>query len=427
MIPRLRTGSFVFGHRDQRGRVLPLNGQTNFALDFTLGQMSGVTFTRSGTTGLGNTGCTYIDSSGNFQLVGADVPRFNCPVGGGSVRGLLIEEQRSNICLQTAWVGHDSVSDPPTGWTVPLVGSISTSTSASAESRYGSNDGASAVRQISPGTGSERPFLNQSFSVTNGVTYVFSFYLEEVASGTPNYALLSDLALTGGATGTKAYYRNGVSVSGGATAQAGRITLVFACTASGTAGWRVGLGTTSVVAGNILMSRPQVETADWPSSYIPTTGASITRPADFAYVLSASLPFTVNGGTVVIGYYRGEGASKTLSPLGILTESSDLIFVANHTGGSADHDTTDGTTTLESSDGQTGVNKAAYAWGEGITASSYALNGNTAVTGDLNAPTGFTKVRLGGQRSTRVLGQEVTMFAAYPDRLADSQLEALTA
>jgi hypothetical protein len=420
MIPRLRTGSFVFGHRDQRGRVLPLNGQTSLALDFTLGQLSGVTFTRTGTTGLGQTGCTYIDSSGNFQLVGADVPRLNCPFGGGSVRGLLIEEQRVNLCLRTGWTGNTNISTPPTGWTFPF----GTGTSASEASLYGSNDGASAIRQTASGN---RPFLNQSFSLTNGVTYVMSFHLEAITSGTPQYQdLLLPTAGTG-SIGAITYYRNGSSVSASATAAAGRIWAVFTCTGSGTVSMRVGLGCASGITANVLISRPQVEASDWPSSYIPTAGAAITRPADFAYVMASVLPFTVNGGTVVVGYYRGEGASKTLSPLGIMTDGGDLIFVANHTGGSADHDTTDGSTTLASSDGQSGVNRAAYAWGEGITASSYSLNGNTAVTGDLNPPTGFTKVRLGGQRSTRVLGQEITSFAAYPTRLADSELEALTA
>ena len=399
-----------------------MNGQVDYAADFRLGVLpAGVTFTRAATTGIGNAGCTFIDANGDFQVAGADVPRFNCPFGGGAIRGLLIEEQRTNLCLRTAWTGNDNTSDPPTGWSISFTADC---TSESEESLYGSNDGASAIRQTAS---NGRPFLNQTFNVTSGVTYVFSFHLEEVASGTTSYALLCDLNLTGGAAGSKTWYRDGTAVSSGSTAQAGRIWIVFVCSGTGQAGWRVGLGTTSGATGNILMSRPQVEAASWPSSYIPTVGATITRPADFAYVAKSATPLTDAAGTVVVGYHRGEGAGKTMAAAGVMTDGADKFNISVHGGGSVDHDATDGITTLETTDGQPGANVSAFAWDTDVLANaSFCVNGGTVATDFLVLPTGFTKVRLGGLRSTQVLGQEITHFAAYEGRLPDSRLQELT-
>lgn len=423
MIRRWRTAQFGFGRRDQRWRVRPLNGQLDYVASLTGGILpAGIVFTRAATSGIGQTGCTYIDANGDFQVAGADVPRFNCPFGGGAIRGLLIEEQRTNLCRRTAWTGNTNISTPPTGWTFPF----GTGTSKSEESLYGSNDGASAIRQNCSG---ERAYLSQTFSCTGGVTYCMSVYVEEIASGSVMYNNFLFPSPSGMATvSSSTYYRDGVAVTATGNLQPGRITCVFVCGTGGNIGFRVGAGCQSSATVNVLMSRPQFEASDWPSSYIPTDGSAITRPADFAYVMKASMPLTDAAGTVVVGYYRGEGSGKTLAAAGVMADGADKFNISVHGGGSNDHDATDGITTLETTDGQPGANVSAFAWDSTMIANaSFCVNGGTVASDLLTLPTGFTKVRLGGLRSTQVLGQEITMFAAYTGRLSDARLQELTA
>lgn len=397
--------------------------------DFTQGATlpSGWEFSRASTSGIGQVGCTFIQADGTFALAAADVLRPARATGGGSLRGVLIEPQGKNLILRSSLTGNTSISTPPTGWLF-LVG---TGTSASVASDYGSGDGASAVQQSA--TSGQRPALYQAVSMTQGVTYVMSFYLEAVVSGTPTYNGLLVPNASSGSIGTVEYFREGVAVSPTDPAVPGRIWARFTCTpttGTGTVQMRLGLGAAASVVGEVRFSRPQMDdAASWPSSYIPTASAAITRPADGLYAPVAVLPCTAALGTVVVGYERLEAPGKQARALGLLAAADDLVGVAVHSGGSADHDATDGTDTLETSDGVAGVNRAAYSWnaGEGLESASFSVNGGGVVSGNLAAPTGLVKVRMGGARSTQVLGGAISYFAAYSDAKTGADLEALAA
>lgn len=420
---RTRTWSLATScARDQRSRVRPLSGQTGFSLDFTKGNSEGLTFTRSTTA-------TYIDTSGNFQLAAINAPRFNCAYGGGAIRGLLCEAQGVNLCLRTAWSNNAATSGantPPTGWTHPHHNSPAwgSSTSTSEASLHGAADGQSAIRQIAAAT---RTYLNQTFTCTNGTTYTFSVYVEQVSSGSPTYGNFLYPNAAGGTLGAVTYRLNGAVVSSGTAIGTGRIEATFACTGTGSIGFRVGLGCTGNDTGNVLMSRPHVEAADRASSFVPTGIIGVTRTADFPSVLMTNTPALATVGTAVCSYYRCESAAKTAVAFGLIDAGNDLLYIAQHTGGSTDHDTTDGTVTLASPDGVAGLNRAAFTWGGvGIANAAYSLNGEAAVTDDLTigTPTHFA---LGRMRSTRHLCAEIASFAVYAGRYDDAALAVLSA
>ena len=73
-------------------RVLP-----KLALDFTTASLDNrITFTRAGNT------ATVINSSGLVTTINADLPRFDYTLNtGGDCKGLLIEEARTNLLLQS--------------------------------------------------------------------------------------------------------------------------------------------------------------------------------------------------------------------------------------------------------------------------------------------------------------------------------------
>jgi len=81
-------------------RVLP-----KLALDFTTANLDPrITFTRSGST------ATRVNSSGYIEAVAANIPRFDFNPTTLVCNGLLIEDSRTNICLQSEDLSNASWS-----------------------------------------------------------------------------------------------------------------------------------------------------------------------------------------------------------------------------------------------------------------------------------------------------------------------------
>jgi hypothetical protein len=85
------------------------------ALDFmSSGNMPpGITFTRASTA-------TYIDAAGTMQTAAVNAPRWD--YAGGSLRGLLIEEARTNLLLNSATLGTQSVAVTAQAYTLSFYG-----------------------------------------------------------------------------------------------------------------------------------------------------------------------------------------------------------------------------------------------------------------------------------------------------------------
>ena len=249
-------------------RVLP-----RLALDFTTGTLDPrVTVTRALNT------ATRVNSSGLIEIVNANLPRFDYDPVTLAPKGLLIEETRSNICIQSEDFG--------TSWTPNSVG-VSTNSTVSPS-------GLSNADTITASAGSaQHRLIGTQGTVTSGVSITHSFYVKSL---THNFVQIHD-------TGTGTYYANfdlsngtvtAVSPANGASiSSVGNgwyrctLTLTTATTVSGAAiaiipngsaarnpTWAAA-GTESVYAWGY-----QIETGAFPTSYIPTTTTSVTRNAD---------------------------------------------------------------------------------------------------------------------------------------------------
>ena len=86
----------------------------NFAATKTVGPL--VTFTRASSA-------TFIDSAGTLQTAAVDVPRFDHNPTTGESLGLLVEEQRTNLLLNTATLSTQSVTVTAAAHTLSFYGS----------------------------------------------------------------------------------------------------------------------------------------------------------------------------------------------------------------------------------------------------------------------------------------------------------------
>jgi hypothetical protein len=254
----------------------------------------------------GTTAQTYLPTTDRLNF-----PRLSYMYG--SCPALLLEPQRTNLLLNSGWVGGGSV---PTSWTSFLTGSTTAVTSIK-------NLSVTAYRFV--GT-SQRAMFIQTIAVTNAISYASSIYVESVTTSTQ----ISQMLLVNG-SGTSTYYRNNVLVNANDTIVAGfTYTLIFVASSTANADFRFGLGCNSNTTADYILSMPQVEVGAYPTTFILTpSGASATRVADsFSRnnIFTNGL-ITSSGGTWFVELrgnvsYTRDGGSTSLA---ISTTSADVF------------------------------------------------------------------------------------------------------
>lgn len=210
-----------------------------------------VTFTRSTTA-------TFVDVDGNIASAAIDSPRFDYSTGR---RGLLKEESATNIC------DYSSEADNA-GWLKQSLGSgtVPVVTANQATSPDGTTTADLVTFDVSAGTGSgDRSLLVPSKigSITDSVTRTFSIYIKSSSATSYNMRL----RINGGIediTVTSEWQRFDVQGSSGSdgTIHLGLYNSINSDTAS------------------VYIWGCQIETGNYPSSYIPTSGSSVTRAED---------------------------------------------------------------------------------------------------------------------------------------------------
>ena len=301
-------------------RVLP-----KLALDFTTGLLDNrVTFTR--TTDATHP-ATYTNNSGYVTSATNNQARFDYNPVALTCKGLLIEESRSNICLQsedfsTTWLANNAtvVTNQATSPANTLTGDLVYPTS----------------------TGSFR-WVYQSIAQTNGTVYTQSIYAK--AAGM-SWLLLSLPTADGYGL---AYFdvTNGVvgAVRGGATATISNAgNGWWRCTVSYTAGASYSYMLAGPVDGNgnttattsgtngVYLWGAQLEAGAFATSYIPTTSAALTRNADVAVMTGTNFSdwFNASEGTFECTFDKigvTSGISHALWAIGNGSNTNNTIFL----------------------------------------------------------------------------------------------------
>jgi hypothetical protein len=247
-----------------------------------------ITFTRASTA-------TFFNSAGVLQSAAIDAPRLDYNPSTLAAQGLLIEESRTNLFLQSA--------DFTTTWGVSGV-TITANTTASPDG--GTNGDTLLINSV----GGAANQTSQTF--TAGSTITITVFAKKNAS---NFLRIEAgnlvscwFNLNTGVTGTSSAGSGNVlfsaksiqAISGGwyrcvLTVTTSTITtigvLLFATNTD---------GSTSSISSSIFLWGAQLEAGAFPTSYIPTTTTALTRAADVASVNTLSPWFNANEGTLYV-------------------------------------------------------------------------------------------------------------------------------
>jgi hypothetical protein len=264
--------------REMRGMVADASsfngggGGPSLALDFmTPGTLSPlITFTRASTA-------TYFDSAGVMQTAAVNTPRWDYDPVTLALRGLLLEDQRTNLL---PWS-----SDPTVDATWLKSGITSAAPTATANQTTAPDGTLTADRVNFPAVSAVGAVsLTQQTLAATAAIYTFSVYLKGAVGGEQTYISIR--------IGTTPYYTSP------------RITLTtswqrYVVTSAApltTAAWFFGVGTdlrdvsqTSTPAQNIYVWGAQFELGDFATSYIPTTTVAVTRSIDSCLILPANM------------------------------------------------------------------------------------------------------------------------------------------
>ena len=246
----------------------------------------------------------------------ANVPRLDylnssCP-------RLLLEPQRVNLALFSESFDNASWTKTAAGTGVtPVV------TANSAISPDGYQNADTIVFNVGAGTtSSDQSYINQTLSVTSGSTYAFSVYLKGSVGGeqliirnaSGSYSLL---------TLSNEWQRFSVTAAAASTGYAAHF------------GLRQGVAGTLNSTATVYAYGAQVELGSYPSSYVNTLGAAVTRGADNNVQVNPSTLVGATAGSwfMDVADYEFEIKGTTLASSWIGDGEADFIGFTGRTGG----------------------------------------------------------------------------------------------
>ena len=383
-------------------------------LDFTKGFVDPrITFTRASTA-------TRIDSKGLLEVVPSGVPRLDYAPVTRVPKGLLIEEQRTNLLTYSEQ--FDNVA-----WV---------KTNATLSKNIGVSPDGTSTADLFEATSSSSSYAYQGKTLTQLQPYSVSVYVKNVSgsgivwlrdfteAGVAKFDLLNATAIevTGIASSAMLIpLANGwFRLSAVFTPTVVTATHNISCAHPGG-----GLGASFYVWG------AQLEVGAFPTSYIPTTTAAVTRAADAAVMTGSNFSSWYRQDE---GSFYAEGMTPSTSQVlvaaddGSMSNRYQFTIAGSYTpsfavaaGGAISAD-------LSTSSAEVGsLVKSAGAY----RANDFALsaNGGVAKTDTSGVlPTSVSNLRLGAWSSgAGFLNGHIRRITYYPRRLSNAELQALTA
>lgn len=250
---------------------------------------------------------TYFDSTGTLRNAPANTPRLDYDPSTTEPHGILVEEQRTNLLLRsqlnaTYWANGSDVA-PSYNSALSPMGDMTAATVAVSGSgitnRWVNSAATGNKAIISPATTyTYSIYVKQNSSVVSLTLTVGKSNSSDGASA--NYRLVGDGLITAsGPMGPGTYIGSGIQKMG--------------------SGWYrlwVAAQTSSSTEGHIIIVPPntpdavpgtswnvwgaQIEQGAFPTSYIPTSGSTVTRPADVFRIPTSSGWYNPTEGTPLV-------------------------------------------------------------------------------------------------------------------------------
>ena len=391
-----------------------------------------ITFTRASTA-------TFVGSNGLIQSATTNTPRIDFDPVTNDRKGLLIEECRTNLLTYsedfTQYTNARTVDTANQG-TAPDGSNNATKLSETAD------------------TNNHNIQLDINFSYTSGDTYTHSAFLK---AGTVS---VMQLLLPSSAFGSNAFANydltNGVVGTVGSSATASiedfgngwfRCVLTAAVTSTSTAdgGFIVftnnsttaarAASYTGDTASHVFIFGNQLEEGSFPTSYIPTSGATATRAADKAKILTTAFGFNASEGTLFAdasSLDTGQSFSRIVAINSDTSSNESLSLVVNAdkfrgfalVGGSATAslvvgDISDNVFFKGAMAYQTDNFSGSVNGGSAVSETSAALPDSSALT-TMNIGSSTT----GG--AAFMLNGHIKKIQYFPRRLSDTQLQEIT-
>jgi hypothetical protein len=365
-------------------------------------------------------GSSYLGSDGLLKFAAEDEPRIEYG-SDGSLKGLLIEEQRTNLITHSEDFSHSS-------W-VKNNGSVSADATAAPS-------GGLADQYVEDTSNSYHRYAVQC-SVTSGVTYTLSVYAKYIGR---QYLVINADSLFGGRC---VFDIQAGSISNEIAGTAniedvgdGWYRCSVTATAASTSSLQVYIGANTTNADSaytgdgtsgIYVWGAQLEEGSFATSYIPTSGSQQTRSADVASIPVTAFGYNQSAGTVVV---------EASSPVGDNDNRLAILVDA----GTADNRVVDlyrQSTAIRMYNGYTALslvypNNPA----EGLTAAGAYSAGDYAHIVDGGSPSTANSASVNDPDtlfigcngvSQRQLNGHIKSIQYYPRRLTNTQLQELTA
>jgi hypothetical protein len=424
--------------REMRGMVADASsfngggGGPSLSLDFmTPGTLSPlITFIRASTA-------TYFDSAGVMQTAAVNAPRWDYDPATLQLRGLLLEDQRTNGIRNSTMVGAvpGSPGTLPTNW-VPA-GSPAVTPQVVAT---GTESGIPYIDIRLAGTAASTqwtvlPESTTAITAATGQAWANSYYIRLVAGTLSNIAGVQ--LLTNETTAAGAAVKGNSSAVLPVTSASQRLVYAVTLTGGGTVGAvhsRLQFNVTNGAAidATFRIGAPQLEQGDFATSYIPTTAAAVTRSIDSCLIPPANMApwFVAPGGSwfAEFGYFDA-------------TPSNSRVIGRPDTAGGVSPLLLNVTRNIAQNDGATiatanattanAITKACSTWAAG--SARICANGG-AVASSASLATGFGAFTASGVRLLSVgaaLGTDNTSghiraVRYWPTILSDPTMQAIT-
>jgi hypothetical protein len=378
-----------------------------------------ITFTRASSA-------TYIDSTGKLQTAATDAPRFDHNPLTGESLGLLVEEARTNLVLQSEEFDNAV-------WFL-------TSATLNANAIAAPNGTLTAAQLTEAATTANHEVAQAFISPVANAIYTLSCYLKASTSTTCGIRFSTGLngvsiICSVDLTAQTAAVTTGTGTAIIANVGSGWFRVSLTATASGTPSTTYvnifrSLGTAGSIANSIYFWGSQLEQGAFATSYIPTTTAAATRAADVA---------SITGGAFSSWYRQDEGTFYTENRIGgFQTNNYPNAFSANDSTGNniiqnyrLDYAIRYTYDVVTGGVAQTGFNQSPTIAAGAVAKMATAVatnNGILVVNGieqgadtSLTMPTGINRLQIPG-------GGDMTIrrLTYFPSRLPNTTLQRIT-